>query len=296
MEAILAQEPELFLFAGDNIYADSTDPQVIRREYHRLEDRPDFRRLRRSATLLATWDDHDYGANDAGRSFTAREASEEIFETFWGIPEDHAARKRPGIYYAVEADSPVGRVQIVVLDTRYFRSPLRWVRIPTKTQGPYAPNTSPDATLLGKEQWKWLRGVFRRPARLRIVVSSIQFAAEHHGYECWANFPLDQQRMLDLVAEQAPGSVLFISGDRHFAELSRITIPGWGPVYDLTSSSLNRPYPHDEPTPNANRVGDYYLKENWGRLRLVSGASPRIELRIFAADGTTVLRFDVPFR
>jgi alkaline phosphatase D len=102
--------------------------------------------------------------------------------------------------------------------------------------------------------------------------------------------------MLDLVAEQAPGSVLFISGDRHFAELSRITIPGWGPVYDLTSSSLNRPYPHDEPTPNANRVGDYYLKENWGRLRLVSGASPRIELRIFAADGTTVLRFDVPFR
>ncbi len=294
METILALEPEVFLFAGDNIYADSTDPERIRREYRRLGDRTDFRQLRRAATLLATWDDHDYGANDAGKAFPAREASERAFESFWGLPDDHPAANRPGIYHAVETDSPVGRVQIVLLDTRYFRSPLRWVRTPTKMRGPYAPDTDPEATLLGSEQWRWLREVFNRPARLRIVVSSIQFAAEHHGYECWANFPREQRRMLDLVAEQAPGSVLFLSGDRHFAELSRITIPNWGPLYDLTSSGLNRGYPHEEPTPNANRVGGYYLEENFGSLHIVAGESPRIELQVHAVDGGVVLRHDVP--
>lgn len=294
MEAILAREPEVFIFAGDNIYADSTDPAIIRREYRRLEDRTDFRRLRRSATLLATWDDHDYGANDAGRGFSAREASERIFESFWGLPEDHPAANRPGIYHAVEADSPVGRVQIVLLDTRYFRSPLRWVRTPTKTRGPYAPDTAPEATLLGAEQWRWLAEVFRRPADLRIVLSSIQFAAEHHGYECWANFPQEQRRMLELVAEQVPGSVVFLSGDRHFAELSRMTLPNWGPLFDLTSSGLNRRYPHEEPTPNANRVGQYHLQENFGSLRLVAGDSPRVELRVHGRDGAVVIRHEFP--
>ena len=37
----------------------------------------------------------------------------------------------------------------------------------------------------------------KRPAKIRLVGSSIQFAAEFHGWETWANFPLERQRFID---------------------------------------------------------------------------------------------------
>ncbi|MGM0675522.1 MAG: hypothetical protein ACQETQ_12580, partial [Spirochaetota bacterium] len=116
----LAREPDAFVFLGDNVYADSTNPVQIRGAYDRLERSELFGELRRTTDVYAVWDDHDYGANDAGASFPAREASERIFEEFWDV--DGPAASRPGIYRSARLAD--GAIQLILLDTRRFRSSL----------------------------------------------------------------------------------------------------------------------------------------------------------------------------
>src|SRR5688572_23934099 len=63
---------DAFIFLGDNIYADSTDMAVLRGKYEALKTSRFFQTLKSKATILATWDDHDYGANDAGAEYPMR--------------------------------------------------------------------------------------------------------------------------------------------------------------------------------------------------------------------------------
>jgi alkaline phosphatase D len=279
--------PDLFVFLGDNVYADTANMETMRRRYERLARKPEYRELLSRCPVEATWDDHDYGANDAGADYAMREASEEVFLDFWNVPADDPRRGRPGVYAARLFGPPDRRVQLILLDTRYFRSPLvRGGRRPGK--GPYRPNEAPEATLLGEAQWRWLEEQLRVPARLRIVATSIQFSASHHGWESWANFPLEQERFFGLVRRTGAKGILFISGDRHMAELSVLRRPGLYPLYDLTSSGLNVGFPLSVPLENENRLEDAYLLPNFGLVLIdwgpegapASWGSPALTLEI----------------
>ena len=66
-------KPELLLLLGDTIYADLEDgklkpatPEKIVKAYGELAKLPDWKRLREKTPIMAMWDDHDYGHNDAG--------------------------------------------------------------------------------------------------------------------------------------------------------------------------------------------------------------------------------------
>jgi alkaline phosphatase D len=235
---------------------------------------------------MATWDDHDYGKNDAGASFQAREMSQQIFRDFWGVQGGRTDRD-DGIYQARVLGPPGRRVQIILLDTRFFRTDLlRQGR--SGGSGPYGRHQDAGSTILGQKQWAWLRERLREPAELRLIATSIQFGAAHHGWESWANFPLEQSRMIRLISETGADGVLFLSGDRHMAELSRLESQEVYPLWDLTSSGLNRRFPAANPGPNTNRVGQAYLKVNFGEIEIDWDAG-RVILRIRNADGEPVL-------
>src|SRR5436190_22680693 len=55
---IVAARPELFLFAGDAIYADTEDMKVMRAKYARLAAMPGYQNVRATCTHLAG--DPDY--------------------------------------------------------------------------------------------------------------------------------------------------------------------------------------------------------------------------------------------
>jgi alkaline phosphatase D len=292
---ITAMDPDLFIFLGDNIYADTVDMQVMQRKYDELAASPTFQRLVESVSVLAVWDDHDYGANDAGSEYPRKEESKELFLDFWQEPEDSPRRERAGIY-AAHVYGPAGRrVQVVLLDTRTFRDPLvRGNPQPTDALGPYVPNPNPDATILGEQQWRWLEQQLRRPARIRIVVSSIQVIPEFSGWESWANFPLEKQRLLDMIADEGIGGVIFISGDRHFAELSVLRREDGYPLYELTSSALNLRHPSGQTGTNTFRIDGPYLRENFGEIRIRWSAEPWISLRIRDLEGEARLETGFP--
>lgn len=265
-DAIVAARPDVFLFIGDNIYGDTEDMAVMRNKYDQLAAQAGYQKLRRSCPVLAVWDDHDYGVNDGGADYPRREESERIFLDFFEVPHDSVRRTRPGVYDAVLFGPAEKRVQIILLDTRYFRSRLS-PQIPGSGRSPYRPNESPDATVLGEAQWNWLAEQLRVPARIRIIVSSIQVVAEDHAWEKWGNFPRERERLFRLIRDTGANGVVFVSGDRHLGELS-MTEAGLGyPVYDLTSSGLNRASKSwRRYERNRHRVGTMNWGDNFGMI------------------------------
>lgn len=286
-ESIVKERPEIFLMIGDNIYGDTTDMDVMRGKYAKLNADPGFSLLRASCPMLATWDDHDFGKNDAGADYPMKREAQKIFSDFWGDPLSSPRRKREGIYDAQIVGPEGKRVQFILLDTRYFKGP--WTTGERRVGGPYYPNPDPSVPMLGEAQWEWLEEQLRLPAELRIVVSSLQFLAEAAGQETWSNLPSERQRMIDLIAKTKAAGVVFISGDRHWADLSvqKEGVPY--PLYDLTSSSLNQPHPRGSPTDNRFRaIETTYHQANYGVIKIDWNASdPTVDLTVRDIEGKT---------
>jgi alkaline phosphatase D len=153
--------------------------------------------------------------------------------------------------------------------------------------GSSVPHTDTSTTILGDAQWRWLEGVLKQPAELRLVVSSIQFAAEASGSESWANFPHEQKRMVKLIRDAKAEGVLFLSGDRHWCEFSALTEDVPYPLHDLTASSMTQVHGRGSPTPNKNRVlPQTWHQPNVGTLHIDwEQADPVLSLRILDVEG-----------
>ena len=281
--AVEAASPDLFLFLGDNIYADTREPAVFEAKYAALAAQPGFARLRATTPVMATWDDHDFGENDAGGDFPAKDVARDAFFRFWQEPAQSPRRDRDGVYASAVFGPPGRRVQVILLDLRWNRTPIarnlafpdddayrRWATREARTgrpvPGPYARDPSPAATMLGERQWAWLRDQLREPADVRLIGSSLQVLADFPGWEAWVNYPRDQARLIGAIRETGAGGVVFLSGDTHYGELSRLDANVPYPLYDLTSSGLTEDWAVR--VPNALRVGEAHHRANFGLVEI----------------------------
>jgi alkaline phosphatase D len=295
-DVVLKAEPELFLLLGDNVYGDTLDMTVLRDKYAKLAAQPGFVKLRETCPVLATWDDHDYGQNDAGAEYPMKRESQQLLLDFLGEPAESPRRNQEGVYTARVFGPPGRRVQVILLDTRYFRSPLRQSVTRDPRNGPHAENAAPDATVLGAAQWAWLADQLRQPAELRIIGSSVQVVSQGHGWETWGNFPRERARLLRLIRETRASGVIFLSGDRHMAELSLERGDGAPyPLLDLTSSGLTQTRPTSRPfEENTRRVGPYYNEPNFGLIEVDwSSDDPRVEMKAIGLDGAAKVSHEV---
>jgi alkaline phosphatase D len=267
-DAVLAYRPELFVFTGDNVYGDVTSAAMteLRDAYAAAGKVAGIAALRANMPVLATWDDHDYGQNDGGADFAHKEQAQRLFLEFWEIDADDPRARRPGVYQAEIFGPPGQRVQIILLDTRSFRSALR----PTDERHAlgkeaYLPDPDPAKTMLGEAQWAWLAEQLRAPADLRLLVSSVQVLAEQHGFERWGNLPRERQKLLDLIAATGARGLVIVSGDRHIGALYRLSEGVPYPLYEITSSGLNMAYAHNKDI-GPLRLGAVYGQDNFGTI------------------------------
>ncbi len=263
-DAINNVKPDVFIFLGDNVYADTTDEAVFLKKYAQLAEKPGFVKLRESSQVLAIWDDHDFGENDAGREFAHVDLAKRIFLDFWGEPLDSQRRSRDGIYDALVFGPPDRRVQIILLDTRTFRDPLELD--PTQTRKRYIPTTDTSRSILGETQWAWLAEQLKTEAAVRVIASSIQVLTEEHQFEKWMNFPHERDRLMKLLDNAPPALTLVVSGDRHFAEISRSDSLTGRPIIDITSSSLNASGWGNRNEPNRWRISPFVGDNNFGLI------------------------------
>lgn len=300
-DPIRAAKPDLFLLIGDNIYHDvhrskEAKGWTIREKYALQANVPGFKQLRAVVPVMGTWDDHDYGVNDAGEENAEKKDYQEAFLDFFGVPKDSPRRKQEGIYHA-EIHGPLEQsVQLILLDTRYFRSPLLKKAKSFPGVGPYLPDTDVKKTMLGEAQWTWLEEQLRKPAKVRILASSIQVVPEDHGWEKWMNFPHERERLFKLIRDTKAAGIVCISGDRHLAELSQMDAGIGYPLFDLTSSGLTMASPKWRALEvNRHRVATMNHGNNFGFLSIDwTRKDPIISMQIRDEVGDVMIQEKIP--
>lgn len=266
----------------------------LRAAYGKAANELGQRRLRAEVPVLATWDDHDYGRNDGGADFPYKHEAKALFLDHWGIAADDPRRSREGIYHAVTLGPEGQRVQVILLDTRTFRSPL----LPTDQRDApgkehYLPDPDPAKTMLGEAQWAWLGKRLRDPAELRLIVSSIQVVAQGHGWERWGNLPRERRRLFELIAETGASGVILLSGDRHTGALYRLAEGVPYPLHEITSSGLNMVWTENR-EPGPLRLGPVYGGENFGTID-VDWRRDEVTLAVRNLAGQIVRHVIIPF-
>lgn len=258
---IAQQNPNVWMWLGDNVYADTHNMDTLRRDYDIQKNNPEYKVITQASTIIGTWDDHDYGTNDGGKTYSKRDQSKEELLRFLDVPADAEVRKHPGVYQSFLFGEGKQSVKIILLDTRYFRDTLERS---TKKGKRY--NINPKGDVLGEEQWIWLeKELTNSTASVHIIGSSIQFLANEHGFEKWGNFPKARKRMFDLLTKTQPAAAIFVSGDRHIAEFSKKIVNGLPyPLYDFTSSGLTHTWDKPWEEKNKLRVGELIIKKNYG--------------------------------
>lgn len=295
---IFGYRPELFIYAGDNVYgsvpASALEPElkVLTEAYRVAAAREEPQRIRREARVMAVWDDHDMGLNDGGADMPFLGRAKELFLEFHRIPAQDPRRTRAGLYHAEVIGPPGQRVQVILLDTRWFRSPLERAATP-QPHGPYVPTSDTRKTVLGEAQWAWLAEQLRQPAEIRLVVSSIQLVVVGHGFERWGNFPHERQRFQQLLADTGARGVIVLSGDRHIGALYRQEAGLPRPLVELTASPATRPFPGNR-EPGPNRLGAVYGMENFGTVD-IDWWSRQVTLSIRSLNGEPVRRLELAF-
>jgi alkaline phosphatase D len=279
------QKPDAFIFLGDNIYGDTEDMDTLKAKYDMLGQKQEFKQLASATRILATWDDHDFGRNDAGKWYPYKKEAKELFLKFFKEPAESERRKHEGIYQTEYINSGNKKIQVILLDVRTFRSDLLLfdssAKLPRESyfyKPDYIPHTSTDSTLLGAEQWKWLESELSKPADLRLICSGSQFSIEYNGYEAWANFPHEQKRMLELIKKVKASGVIFLTGDVHYAEISKLKEEGLYPIYDVTASGITSTW--DFATLNKNRIEGPVMDNHFGLLTIEWRDDPIIRMEV----------------
>jgi alkaline phosphatase D len=265
-QEIKKNEPNLWIWGGDNIYADTDNMSKLKADYAALSQQKGYAELVQNISVMATWDDHDYGFNDSGTEFPKKRESQQAFLDFFKVAENSPRRKQEGIYHSEVFKVKEGSIKVIVLDTRYFRTALTTSKTKKKR---YEPNTTEEGSVLGEKQWKWLTNeLYTSSADFNIIVSSIQFLSSEHGFETWGNFPKEVEKLKNTIVKSNAKGVLILSGDRHISEFSKTKIENLSfPLIDFTSSGLTHSYTNYLSEPNQYRVQNVIAEINFGLLK-----------------------------
>ncbi|GAB9463132.1 hypothetical protein Gpo141_00000605 [Globisporangium polare] len=240
---IAAHEPELWLWMGDNIYADIkplSEPrplppakfftpatnEVLLERYATLLANPDYSAFVNTTPVIGIWDDHDFGINDGHKGYSNRVDSQKIFLDFMNEPADSPRRKQEGIYTSYTVGAGDQTVKFILVDNRYNRDSYDTV----------------GGDLLGAAQWKWLENeLMGSTAAFHVIVSGIQVLPNDRFdlAESWSRFPNQRERLLQLILASKAKGVILLSGDVHFSEINQVVCSnGENVITEITSSGM----------------------------------------------------------
>ncbi|WP_198672970.1 alkaline phosphatase D family protein [Algoriphagus litoralis] len=277
-QPILADQPDLWIWTGDNIYGDSPIMDTLRAKYARQNSHPEYAALKAYTPIIGIWDDHDYGINDGGKAFAQKKESRDIMFDFLEVPADAPERSREGAYSSRLFGQGENLIKIILLDARYFRDTLQ------RVERVYLPNETGE--ILGEAQWTWLAKELKEsPAKINLIISGIQFLPTEHAYEKWANFPLEREKLLDLIATSGAKTPVLLSGDRHIAEVMKLTDNRFpNGLYEITASGLTHTWSGIAEEPNQFRVSELIAKLNYG-LATIDWEKGELTFQVKGEDG-----------
>lgn len=216
--------PDFMVWLGDNVYlreADWHSWSGILYRYTHTRSLPELQPLLATCPHYAIWDDHDFGPNDSDRSFWARDLTRKAFMLFWVNPSFGVPQAPEGVSTFFEW----GDAEFFLLDGRTYRTPNRRV--------------TGDRHMFGPAQLQWLLDALKSSkATFKFVCTGSQVINPSSGYENLSNFPQERDEIFRLLEAEKITGVIFLTGDRHFSEISSIRLGTGQILYDITSSPL----------------------------------------------------------
>ena len=274
---ILDQQPDLFLFAGDSVYAADAEHKPIGDQYKKLNKISEYRTVREKIPFMAIWNDQDYGKNDGGSDNPEKDFARTEFLKYWSYLRTTLPPTQKALYHAKIFGSKKQLVQVIMLDTRWDRSSLKLnpddhynAEKPDSDTfpRPYLVDEEKSKRVLSEEQWAWLESELKKPASFRILVSPIQVIANDHQFEKWGLFPNERERLFNLIRKSKAKHIVILSGDRHISSIAKTYLQGFNTLYDITSSSLNNPVPRANTLTDSSYIEKAYGGMAYGLIQL----------------------------
>ncbi len=262
-EAIADQRPDFMLWGGDNLYfrdADWSSRTGMRQRYTHDRALPQLQRLLGVTNHYAVWDDHDYGPNDVDRSWSGKSRARETFQLFWANP-DYGV---PGAEQAIGTSYRWGDVEVFLMDDRTYRASNNM--------------RAGDGDYWGAGQLRWLIGALKSSsATFKLVANGGQVLSPLTNHENMANYGRERGELLAALAQEQIDGVMFLSGDRHLTELTKMPRLGMYALYDATISPLtSKPFAEPE-EPNPWRVpGTWTTVRNFALLEVTGPRADRV--------------------
>ena len=269
-------EPDIFFWIGDNVYADTLDPDILREEYRRQREVAGLQPVIHNISNLAVWDDHDFGLNNHDRTNPVKEGAYEAFLEYWPNPSFGLPDVK-GIFYTYTW----GQVEFFVIDGRWYRDPDE------------DPDT-PEKTMLGAAQYTWLTEQLEAStAVFKVLVSGSGWSKNKGpGGDSWAAFLHERNRLFDFIRDSEITGVVMMSGDTHIGELNVIPWSEHGgyDLYDMVSSPLAQVIPDSwlERRPERRVWPAYFQGSNFGLVDFTMGEDPTMSYRLVDTFGRVV--------
>ena len=220
---IIQSNPDVWVWLGDVIYADTKNMKRMSRKYQLQKAIPEYQKLIQTTRIVGVWDDHDYGGNGATKYNPMKKESQKLFLDFLDEPLDSPRRAREGVYASYLFGEPGKQIKLILPDERYFRD-----------------RKGENSDILGETQWQWLEKQLKdSSAQVFFIGSSTQIVGRDHFHDKWADYPKSEKRLYGLIRKIRAKNVFILAGDRHFAEISKFQDAPIGyPLYEATSSGM----------------------------------------------------------
>jgi alkaline phosphatase D len=222
-DTIASKKPDLMLWLGDNVYfreVDFNSYSSMQNRYNELRRLKDLKRLLSVCPHYALWDDHDFGPNDGTGCYIHKDWTLNLFQQYWSNPS-YGIPGLPGITTSFSHSD----IDFFLLDNRYQK-----VDPEVLGQNP---------VIFGKTQLDWLiQNLKYSKAPFKIVATGGQILNSVNKFETLSTVPSERAYLLDAIEKNSITGVIFLSGDRHCAEMSTLTLAGGIQVFEVTTSPL----------------------------------------------------------
>jgi alkaline phosphatase D len=232
-QSLASQSPDLILQIGDISHCDpGADPLSTLEAWHRMyrEQMATFdqgarldEHLLSSVPFFHTWDDHDYGDDNADGTAAWKDKALTSFRDYFPLFTDAPAPANEGIWYSIRW----GQTEIFMLDGRSQRSPVSELDGEDKSLLAMQP--------LEQTQKAWLMQALQQSdATWKLLVSGSVFNLESKHTDSWWLYQTERAELLGWIESNGITGVMVASGDIHsggaiddgrFANLPELSVP-----------------------------------------------------------------------
>jgi alkaline phosphatase D len=264
-EAMAKEKSDFMIWLGDNWYTREVDYfSSWGLNYRASRDRATkvLQPFLKAMPHYAIWDDHDYGWNNADKSYPLKKESREVFMKYWANPS--FGENDEGVYTKMTWND----VDVFMLDSRWFRSnDLMKDSINGK------PNS--DKRMFGEKQMDWLKNAllqskYNSNISFRFIATGSQVLNPFSDKDCLREYPLEYEELISFITGNNIDGVIFLTGDRHHSEIIKLERNGKYPLYDITASSFTAGISKTtgEEINNPYRVSPEIQEHNYARISL----------------------------